>query len=152
MANIRSGRFIPVLDLALATGRRGLQDLTNSFAIITEYNTKVQELPGALGGAHRQHDQQQEDPSSSATAAPAASITAAVTGEQATGWWKSSTWKSARGGRTDVRGSGGVTGGRTSGAPGQLLQSRAVTKRVLVIAAAVVVEQQAVTRCLEAVA
>ncbi|WP_231274362.1 chemotaxis protein CheW, partial [Pseudomonas aeruginosa] len=41
VANIRGGT-IPILDLALATGRRGLQDLTNSFAIITEYNTKVQ--------------------------------------------------------------------------------------------------------------
>ncbi|MDU3294576.1 MAG: chemotaxis protein CheW, partial [Pseudomonas aeruginosa] len=41
VANIRGGT-IPILDLALATGRRGLQDLTNSFAIITEYNTKTQ--------------------------------------------------------------------------------------------------------------
>jgi len=41
VANIRGGT-IPILDLALATGRSGLDDLKNSFVIITEYNTKVQ--------------------------------------------------------------------------------------------------------------
>ncbi|AYC32489.1 chemotaxis signal transduction protein CheV [Pseudomonas cavernae] len=41
VANIRGGT-IPILDLALATGRTGLDDLANSFVIITEYNTKVQ--------------------------------------------------------------------------------------------------------------
>lgn len=41
VANIRGGT-IPILDLSLATGRRGLDDLRNSFVIITEYNTKVQ--------------------------------------------------------------------------------------------------------------
>lgn len=41
VASIRGGTF-PIMDLALATGRRGLDDLTNSFVIITEYNTKVQ--------------------------------------------------------------------------------------------------------------
>ncbi|WP_437883288.1 chemotaxis protein CheV [Pseudomonas sp. LRF_L74] len=41
VANIRGGT-IPILDLALATGRPGLDDLRNSFVIITEYNTKVQ--------------------------------------------------------------------------------------------------------------
>ncbi|GGM26598.1 chemotaxis protein [Pseudomonas asuensis] len=41
VASIRGGTF-PIMDLALATGGRGLQDLTNSFVIITEYNTKVQ--------------------------------------------------------------------------------------------------------------
>ncbi|UVE16398.1 chemotaxis protein CheV [Pseudomonas sp. LS44] len=41
VASIRGGT-IPIIDLALATGRRGLDDLTNSFVIITEYNTKVQ--------------------------------------------------------------------------------------------------------------
>lgn len=41
VANIRGGT-IPILDLAMATGRRGLDDLKNSFVIITEYNTKVQ--------------------------------------------------------------------------------------------------------------
>ncbi|MEK1906937.1 MAG: chemotaxis protein CheV [Pseudomonas sp.] len=41
VANIRGGT-IPILDLALATGRTGLNDLQNSFVIITEYNTKVQ--------------------------------------------------------------------------------------------------------------
>lgn len=41
VANIRGGT-IPILDLALATGRRGLRDIDNSFVIITEYNTKVQ--------------------------------------------------------------------------------------------------------------
>lgn len=41
VANIRGGT-IPILDLSLATGRRGLDDLKNSFVIITEYNTKVQ--------------------------------------------------------------------------------------------------------------
>ena len=41
VANIRGGT-IPILDLAMATGRVGLDDLKNSFVIITEYNTKVQ--------------------------------------------------------------------------------------------------------------
>lgn len=41
VANIRGGT-IPILDLSLATGRRALDDLQNSFVIITEYNTKVQ--------------------------------------------------------------------------------------------------------------
>jgi two-component system chemotaxis response regulator CheV len=41
VANIRGGT-IPILDLSMATGRRGLDDLKNSFVIITEYNTKVQ--------------------------------------------------------------------------------------------------------------
>lgn len=41
VANIRGGT-IPILDLALATGRHALDDITNSFVIITEYNTKVQ--------------------------------------------------------------------------------------------------------------
>jgi len=41
VANIRGGT-IPILDLAMATGRPGLDDLKNSFVIITEYNTKVQ--------------------------------------------------------------------------------------------------------------
>ncbi|MCY1282659.1 Chemotaxis protein CheV [compost metagenome] len=41
VANIRGGT-IPILDLSMATGRRGLDDLANSFVIITEYNTKVQ--------------------------------------------------------------------------------------------------------------
>ncbi|CDF82992.1 chemotaxis protein CheV [Pseudomonas sp. QL9] len=41
VANIRGGT-IPILDLSLATGRRGLRDIENSFVIITEYNTKVQ--------------------------------------------------------------------------------------------------------------
>ncbi|PAU63511.1 chemotaxis protein CheW [Pseudomonas sp. PIC25] len=41
VANIRGGT-IPILDLSMATGRSGLDDLKNSFVIITEYNTKVQ--------------------------------------------------------------------------------------------------------------
>ncbi|KJK00487.1 chemotaxis protein CheV [Pseudomonas nicosulfuronedens] len=41
VANIRGGT-IPILDLALATGRHALRDIANSFVIITEYNTKVQ--------------------------------------------------------------------------------------------------------------
>lgn len=41
VANIRGGT-IPILDLALATGRSALGDIQNSFVIITEYNTKVQ--------------------------------------------------------------------------------------------------------------
>jgi two-component system chemotaxis response regulator CheV len=41
VANIRGGT-IPILDLSLATGRKELDDLKNSFVIITEYNTKVQ--------------------------------------------------------------------------------------------------------------
>ena len=41
VANLRGGT-IPILDLSLATGRRALDDLQNSFVIITEYNTKVQ--------------------------------------------------------------------------------------------------------------
>ena len=41
VANIRGGT-IPILDLALATGKSALDDIQNSFVIITEYNTKVQ--------------------------------------------------------------------------------------------------------------
>ena len=41
VANIRGGT-IPILDLALATGRSALDNIENSFVIITEYNTKVQ--------------------------------------------------------------------------------------------------------------
>ncbi|GGJ90087.1 chemotaxis protein CheV [Pseudomonas matsuisoli] len=41
VANIRGGT-LPILDLSLATGRRGLDDIKNSFVIITEYNYKVQ--------------------------------------------------------------------------------------------------------------
>ncbi|SDH39389.1 chemotaxis protein CheV [Pseudomonas panipatensis] len=41
VANIRGGT-IPILDLSMATGRRGLREIDNSFVIITEYNTKVQ--------------------------------------------------------------------------------------------------------------
>ncbi|WP_165664133.1 chemotaxis protein CheV [Metapseudomonas otitidis] len=41
VANIRGGT-IPILDLSMATGRRPLSDLKNSFVIITEYNSKVQ--------------------------------------------------------------------------------------------------------------
>ncbi|WP_286784438.1 MULTISPECIES: chemotaxis protein CheV [Pseudomonas] len=41
VASIRGGT-IPILDLAMATGKPGLDDLKDSFVIITEYNTKVQ--------------------------------------------------------------------------------------------------------------
>jgi two-component system chemotaxis response regulator CheV len=41
VASIR-GATIPILDLALATGRAPLKNLQDSFVIITEYNTKVQ--------------------------------------------------------------------------------------------------------------
>ncbi|TWI53560.1 two-component system chemotaxis response regulator CheV [Pseudomonas duriflava] len=41
VASIRGGTF-PIMDLALATGQPGLNDLKNSFVIITEYNMKVQ--------------------------------------------------------------------------------------------------------------
>ncbi len=41
VASIRGGT-IPILDLAMATGKPGLNDLKDSFVIITEYNTKVQ--------------------------------------------------------------------------------------------------------------
>lgn len=41
VASIRGGT-IPILDLSMATGKSGLDDLSNSFVIITEYNTKVQ--------------------------------------------------------------------------------------------------------------
>ncbi|SHN00036.1 two-component system, chemotaxis family, response regulator CheV [Pseudomonas asturiensis] len=41
VANIRGGT-IPILDLAMATGGKGMISLPNSFVIITEYNTKVQ--------------------------------------------------------------------------------------------------------------
>jgi two-component system chemotaxis response regulator CheV len=41
VASLRGGT-IPILDLAIATGGTGLEDLKNSFVIITEYNTKVQ--------------------------------------------------------------------------------------------------------------
>ncbi len=40
VANIR-GNTLSILDLSLATGKPALQDLTTSFAIIVEYNTKV---------------------------------------------------------------------------------------------------------------
>jgi two-component system, chemotaxis family, chemotaxis protein CheV len=40
VANIR-GSTLSILDLSAATGKPALQDLTNSFAIIVEYNTKV---------------------------------------------------------------------------------------------------------------
>lgn len=41
VANIR-GSTIPILDLSLATGAQGLEDISDAFVIITEYNTKVQ--------------------------------------------------------------------------------------------------------------
>ncbi|QHF04236.1 MULTISPECIES: chemotaxis protein CheV [Pseudomonas syringae group] len=41
VANIRGGT-IPIMDLAMATGGKGMISLPNSFVIITEYNTKVQ--------------------------------------------------------------------------------------------------------------
>lgn len=41
VANIR-GATIPILDLAMATGSGALQDQSNPFVIITEYNTKTQ--------------------------------------------------------------------------------------------------------------
>lgn len=41
VANIRGGT-LPILDLSMATGRRGLDDIKNSFVIITEYNSKIQ--------------------------------------------------------------------------------------------------------------
>lgn len=41
VANIRGGT-IPILDLSLATGRVGLENINESFVIITEYNSKVQ--------------------------------------------------------------------------------------------------------------
>ncbi|MBX9754208.1 MAG: chemotaxis protein CheV [Pseudomonadaceae bacterium] len=41
VASLRGGT-IPILDLAIATGGTGLEDLKSSFVIITEYNTKVQ--------------------------------------------------------------------------------------------------------------
>ncbi|MES2819778.1 MAG: chemotaxis protein CheV [Pseudomonadota bacterium] len=41
VANIRGGT-IPIIDLALATGRGAQENLASSFVIITEYNTKVQ--------------------------------------------------------------------------------------------------------------
>lgn len=40
VANIR-GSTLSILDLSLATGKPALQDLSNSFAIIVEYNNKV---------------------------------------------------------------------------------------------------------------
>lgn len=40
VANIR-GNTLSILDLSLATGKPGLDNLPNSFAIIVEYNTKV---------------------------------------------------------------------------------------------------------------
>jgi two-component system chemotaxis response regulator CheV len=41
VAHIR-GSTIPIIDLALATGYPRLENLQNSFVIITEYNTKIQ--------------------------------------------------------------------------------------------------------------
>ncbi|TLX59545.1 chemotaxis protein CheV [Stutzerimonas nosocomialis] len=40
VANIRGGT-LPILDLSIAIGKYELNDLSNSFVIITEYNTKV---------------------------------------------------------------------------------------------------------------
>ncbi|MCJ8167777.1 chemotaxis protein CheV [Atopomonas sediminilitoris] len=41
VANIRGGT-IPIMDLSMATGRQALDNLKDSFVIITEYNMKVQ--------------------------------------------------------------------------------------------------------------
>lgn len=41
VASIRGGT-IPIMDLGMATGAKGLISLVNSFVIITEYNTKIQ--------------------------------------------------------------------------------------------------------------
>lgn len=41
VASVR-GTTVPIIDLALATGRRERADLKHSFVIITEYNTRVQ--------------------------------------------------------------------------------------------------------------
>lgn len=41
VAHIRSGT-IPIMDMSMATGNRPLQDLKNTFVIITEYNLKTQ--------------------------------------------------------------------------------------------------------------
>lgn len=41
VASVR-GTTVPIIDLALATGRREQADLKHSFVIITEYNTRVQ--------------------------------------------------------------------------------------------------------------
>lgn len=41
VASVR-GITVPIIDLALATGRRDRADLKHSFVIITEYNTRVQ--------------------------------------------------------------------------------------------------------------
>ncbi|MEB0041389.1 MULTISPECIES: chemotaxis protein CheV [unclassified Pseudomonas] len=41
VANIR-GATIPIIDLAMATGAQALKDVSNTFVIITEYNTKIQ--------------------------------------------------------------------------------------------------------------
>ncbi|RRJ85015.1 chemotaxis protein CheV [Aestuariirhabdus litorea] len=41
VANIRGGT-IPILDMNMATGKGPLEDLSNAFVIITEYNMKVQ--------------------------------------------------------------------------------------------------------------
>lgn len=41
VASVR-GTTVPIIDLALATGRREKTDLEHSFVIITEYNTRVQ--------------------------------------------------------------------------------------------------------------
>lgn len=41
VANMR-GKTIPVIDLAMAIGKRPLEDIANSFVIVTEYNRAVQ--------------------------------------------------------------------------------------------------------------
>jgi two-component system chemotaxis response regulator CheV len=41
VASIR-GATIPIIDLAMATGADALKDVSNTFVIITEYNTKIQ--------------------------------------------------------------------------------------------------------------
>lgn len=50
VAHVRSNT-IPIMDLSLATGGRAVQDLTEAFVIITEYNLKTQGF--LVGGVER---------------------------------------------------------------------------------------------------
>lgn len=50
VANIR-GKTIPVIDLAMAIGKPPLEDIANSFVIVTEYNRSVQGF--LVGGVDR---------------------------------------------------------------------------------------------------
>lgn len=139
VANIRGGT-IPILDLALATGRRGLQDLTNSFAIITEYNTKVQGF--LVRSVERIVNMNWEDPSATQGAGREHYLTAVTRVDKQLVEIIDVEKVLAEVAPTSEEVSHGVVDAET--------QSRAVTKRVLVVDDSSVARKQ-VIRCLEAV-